>query len=107
MIQYLYFLQEGIKKKEAPPVPPPKAPTPVAPAPRRTSQTTPPQRQLSEDDEISRIKKQNKGATSSAATETERPVSERVAALKQRSTDEGEDRRGSPTRGRSQTQEVR
>lgn len=100
-----------MKKKETPPTPvhqPPK----VTPAPitRRTSATQPPQRQLSEDDEIARIKKQNKGSGSSTTAQelTERPVSERVAALKQRSQDDSEDRRGgnSPTRTRSQTQEV-
>lgn len=54
-----------------------------------------------------RIKKANKGATSSTTTESERPVAERVAALKHRGTDDSEDnnRRGSPTR-RSAAQEV-
>ncbi|GAB0088489.1 hypothetical protein DMENIID0001_029270 [Sergentomyia squamirostris] len=46
---------------------------------------TPAGRQVSEDDEISRIKRQNKGApsgTTTPAPEPERPASERVSALK-------------------------
>ena len=76
--------QRGKKKKEEPPPPPQpvqvKAPQPV---PKKT------QRQVSEEDEISKIKRANKAGASGSTTETtpttpatERPVSERVAALK-------------------------
>lgn len=54
------------KEKEAPPVPPQPKVVPKRPPPPAT-------RQVSEEDEISRIKKQNKGATTST-TETERVV---------------------------------
>jgi tripartite motif-containing protein 71 len=71
----------------------------VAPAPKPVQVTKRPvapvaARQLSEDDEIARIKRQNKGATSTAPTtatpvvqvveHNERPASERVSALKTR-----------------------
>lgn len=75
-----------------------KVAEPVVPAaavvPKRTGGTATPAvatRQMSED-EIDRIKRQNKGAAASssssaaAAAEPERPTSERVAALKSRST---------------------
>lgn len=54
-------------------------------------------RQMSED-EIDRIKKQNKGSTTSTATtESERPTTERVAALKSRTTTGSEDSDSSPS----------
>ncbi|PSN52645.1 hypothetical protein C0J52_08819 [Blattella germanica] len=84
--------QRGKKKKEEPPVPQPvqvKAPQPV---PKKA------QRQVSEEDEISKIKRANKaGASASTADSpttptTERPVAERVAALKTPSRDSSDDR---------------
>lgn len=61
------------KKEEVPPVQPPPQPkvVPKRPPPAAT-------RQVSEEDEISRIKKQNKGATTSTetVTETQRPATE-------------------------------
>ncbi|XP_075167611.1 tripartite motif containing protein thin isoform X5 [Haematobia irritans] len=62
--------------------------------PKQTAATPPaPQRQVSEDDEINRIKRQNKNAPSSStsatttptATEPERPTVDRVSALKRNS----------------------
>lgn len=76
-------------------------------------------RQVSEDDEIARIKKQNKSATSSQAvssppvtpTETEqRPVAERVSILKKTSTnvasDDSDNAGGSPARRTTPQAEV-
>lgn len=78
---------KGKKEKKEPAVP-----KPTAVVTKRAAAATPAvaTRQMSED-EIDRIKRQNKGAASSAATasshvEPERPASERVAALKSRST---------------------
>lgn len=77
------------KVKEVPlpqPAPPPKVVQKKPPAPAT--------RQISEDDEIAKIKRQNKGAgPSERAPEAERPPAERVAALK-RAPDEDERRRG-------------
>lgn len=81
--------EKGKKEKKVEPV----APKPAAVQPKRpTSNPTPAAatRQISED-EIDRIKRQNKGTTSTASTpaaaaEPERPAAERVAALKSRST---------------------
>lgn len=56
------------KEKDAPAPPPPQPVQPKVVPKRPPPPTT---RQVSEDDEISRIKKQNKGATTSTATETE------------------------------------
>ncbi|XP_049958896.1 RING finger protein nhl-1 isoform X1 [Schistocerca serialis cubense] len=97
--------QRGKKRdKEPAPAPAPQAAPKAASAPARRA---PAARQVSEDDEISKIKKQNKAsgsggeaaATTAAAADTTttttttaspRPQSERVAALKQqRSTDAG------------------
>ncbi|CAH1996689.1 unnamed protein product [Acanthoscelides obtectus] len=66
-----------LKKKEEPPAAPAAAPQPKVVPKRPPPPTT--QRQVSEEDEIARIKKQNKGATTSA-TETQaetRPSEER------------------------------
>ncbi|XP_055837752.1 RING finger protein nhl-1 isoform X3 [Episyrphus balteatus] len=82
--------KEKKEKKETPAAPP--APKPVV-----GRKTIPPvaTRQISEEDEISRIKRQNKGATSTAAVaaaaavtvvEPERPTADRVAALKRNTT---------------------
>lgn len=67
------------KEKEAPPVAQPQAQPKVVP--KRPPPPT--NRQISEEDEIAKIKKQNKGAATSTATETKR-------------ADEIEDRRTSP-----------
>lgn len=54
-------------------------------------------RQMSED-EIDRIKRQNKGSSASTATaESDRPTTERVAALKSRTTTGSEDSDSSPS----------
>ncbi|RZB39507.1 RING finger protein nhl-1 [Asbolus verrucosus] len=68
------------KEKEAPPPPQP------APQPKVVPKRPPPpaNRQVSEEDEIAKIKKQNKGATTSTETET-RPA-ERVAAEERHTT---------------------
>ncbi|CAG9760458.1 unnamed protein product [Ceutorhynchus assimilis] len=70
------------KEKEAPPAPP-KQPQVV---PKR--QPPPATRQVSEDDEIAKIKKQNKGATTSTepVTETTRPTVEERHPVQQRKT---------------------
>lgn len=82
-------LQEQDKpKKEKKEVAPPPQPKLVVQPKRPTQPTTPAARQMSED-EIDRIKRQNKSATSTtstAAAEPERPVADRVAALKSRTT---------------------
>lgn len=80
--------EQGKEKKE-------KKETPKPAALQQPTRTAPsaPNRQISEDDEISRIKRQNKGVTSApmatasstittTTVETERPSSNRVAALK-------------------------
>lgn len=84
--------EKGKKEKKEPP-----KPAPTAVVPKKATATAPAaaQRQVSEDDEISKIKRQNKGATTSTTTtphETERPASERVAALRQRPTTTSEER---------------
>lgn len=53
-------------------------------------------RQMSED-EIDRIKRQNKGSSASTAAESDRPTTERVAALKSRTTAGSEDSDSSPS----------
>ncbi|XP_055700897.1 RING finger protein nhl-1 isoform X1 [Phlebotomus papatasi] len=74
--------REKKEKKESTVVAPVLAAQQKAAAVKKTP--TPAARQVSEDDEISRIKRQNKGAPSGAAAapEPERPASERVSALK-------------------------
>lgn len=69
------------KEKETPPQP---TPQPVQPKVVPKRPPPPATRQVSEEDEISRIKKQNKGATTSTATETET----RPAALKREEPEE-------------------
>lgn len=66
------FESGKLKKKEDAPAPPPTQPkvVPKRPPPAAT-------RQVSEEDEISRIKKQNKGATTSTETLTETRTTER------------------------------
>lgn len=76
-----------IKKKEKD-APPPKPPQPQV-VPKRP-QPPPANRQVSEEDEIAKIKKQNKGATTSTATETETRPSERVQSVKR--SEEPEDK---------------
>lgn len=80
------------EKKEVAPAQP-AAQKPVA-QPKRTNAPPAATRQMSED-EIDRIKRQNKGSTSTTtapapaatpAAEPERPVADRVAALKSRTT---------------------
>lgn len=89
------LLESEIKKtkKENEPAPPPPVQNQKAPIARKTSTNVSSpvtQRQVSEDDEIARIKKQNKTAATSSETATREPVvrpsSERVAALKQQSS---------------------
>lgn len=78
-------LQDQDKPKKEKKETPKPQPTTVT---QKKTQATPPAatRQMSED-EIDRIKRQNKGATtSSAPAEPERPPSERVGALRQRPT---------------------
>lgn len=80
---------ETIKKKEKenpPPVPQPK----VTPTPKKPPLAN---RQVSEEDEISKIKKQNKGATTSATTPETAPA---VTITKR--TEEPEDRIGNTRR---------
>lgn len=96
--------QKGKRKEKEPP-----APIQVqqkTQPPKRTPVVT--NRQVSEEDEISKLKRQNKGATSSTETTDARPASERVAALK-RTGDDSDDSRnnstpGSPTRKTPQTE---
>lgn len=75
--------QEKGKKEKKVEAPKPAAVQPQPKQPQRAANPTPPvaQRQISED-EIDRIKQQNKGTTSTAAAEPERPAADRVAALK-------------------------
>ncbi|KAI5710754.1 hypothetical protein M8J75_011215 [Diaphorina citri] len=107
------LLESEIKKtkKENEPAPPPPAQN-KAPIIRKTSGTNASapvtQRQVSEDDEIARIKKQNKNVASSSETATREPVrpsSERVAALKQQSSADQRTPERSPSR-RPSTVEV-
>ncbi|XP_066997579.1 RING finger protein nhl-1 isoform X3 [Anabrus simplex] len=106
-------LQESEQREKKKDKEPPPAPTPVSTpkAPAALTRRTPAARQVSEEDEISKIKRQNKNApTSSASTEPSvetpttptRPIADRVAALKQRSVDTASDDRdsqpSSPTR---------
>nr|CAD7424563.1 unnamed protein product [Timema monikensis] len=114
-------LQESelrIKKKDKEPPPQPVQPQVKAAQPTKKPLA---QRQVSEDDEIAKIKKQNKNAPSSSSTAPEtvpetRPVSERVAALKQHrslvgtgggdaSSEEGS-QPSSPTTGRAPSSEL-
>lgn len=83
--------ERGALQKKVTPPPQPQAPTPATQPKQPTTQPPVTQkkttsRQLSED-EIDRIKRQNKGASSSTAaatgvTEPERPTTDRVSALK-------------------------
>lgn len=76
---------ESGKKKEKEPLPTPPAPAAPKVVPKRPP--PPATRQVSEEDEISRIKKQNKGATTSTATETEtRPATKREEPEERHST---------------------
>lgn len=89
--------ERGQKPKSTPTLPTPATPAVVpkqtAPPVTQVKKTT--NRQISED-EIDRIKRQNKGAGSSQTTEPERPTADRVSALKKQtstqtpSSDEGE-----------------
>ncbi|XP_063364041.1 RING finger protein nhl-1 isoform X1 [Cydia amplana] len=62
VMQRIMDVDSGKKKEKKEPPPPPK---PVQPAPQPQRRAPPAQRQQSEDDEISRLKRQNKGAASS------------------------------------------
>lgn len=78
-------------KKEKKEQPKPQPPTVTQ---KKTQAPPAATRQMSED-EIDRIKRQNKGQTSSSVTETERPPSERVGALRQRPQTAASDERDS------------
>ncbi|XP_018335904.1 RING finger protein nhl-1 [Agrilus planipennis] len=80
------------KEKDAPP------PTQPTIQPKVAPKKPPTTRQVSEEDEISKIKKQNKGATTSATetTETRPPAPERVAALKREETEDRHGNRKTP-----------
>ncbi|XP_069677911.1 RING finger protein nhl-1 isoform X3 [Periplaneta americana] len=87
------------KKKEKEPVQPVPQPQLQVKAPQQVPKRT--QRQVSEEDEISKIKRANKAGASASTTTTEtttptsdvgRPVSERVAALKTSRDNSSEDR---------------
>lgn len=83
---------ESVKKKEK--ENPPPAPQPVQPKVVPKRPPPPATRQVSEEDEISRIKKQNKGATTSTATETEtRQTTDRVTAIKRDEPEHGSTRK--------------
>lgn len=84
--------REKKEKKDVAPAPPPQVKSKAGATPAKAP---PAARQVSEDDEIARIKRQNKGAATSTATatapttttttataESERPATERVSALK-------------------------
>lgn len=126
VMKRLQDTEKGKTKKAAPVTTPtmPK-PAPVSVKPKVTTA-----RQLSEDDEIAKIKRQNKGASSSSTTTTtttptspvvtepERPAAERVSALKARVTaaaaaaasatsDESDSSPSSPARRSSPHVEVR
>lgn len=85
--------EQGRPKKEKKEVPQPAATNPAVQPKRVTAPAPVTTRQMSED-EIDRIKRQNKGSTSTMTTsatpapalEPERPIAERVAALKSRTT---------------------
>ncbi|XP_073955963.1 tripartite motif containing protein thin isoform X2 [Choristoneura fumiferana] len=62
VMQRIMDVDSGKKKEKKEPPPPPK---PVQPAPQPQRRAPPAQRQQSEDDEITRLKRQNKGAASS------------------------------------------
>lgn len=85
--------EQGRPKKEKKEVPQPAATNLAVQSKRATAPPPVATRQMSED-EIDRIKRQNKGSTSTTTTaatptpapEPERPIAERVAALKSRTT---------------------
>lgn len=88
--------REKKEKKEAPP--PPQVQAKPAVVPKKTAAPPTAARQISED-EIDRIKRQNKGPTSSGQqAEAERPTSDRVTALKRSSGAGLEDSTNSPVR---------
>lgn len=70
VMQRIMDVDSGKKKEKKEPPPPPK---PVQPAPTPQRRPPQPQRQQSEDDEISRLKRQNKAGAASSQ-EPERPV---------------------------------
>lgn len=74
-----------IGKEKKKPEPKPEPPIPKFQPPKKA------QRQVSEEDEISRIKKQNKQSGTEAQPET-RPAGERVQALKRGNSNESEER---------------
>lgn len=113
VMQRLQESETKVRKEKEPP--PPVVPTPKPVVVKRAP--APATRQVSEDDEIARIKRQNKGAGSStdvvaaAAPVVEtRPTSDRVAALKSQTSvtrsDESDDSRRSGTPNRKAASEV-
>lgn len=108
--------ERGALQKKVTPPPTPAAPTPVAVVPKQPT-TQPPvtqkkttSRQMSED-EIDRIKRQNKGASSSATAaatgipaEPERPTTDRVSALKRQPSTSTGDTTTTPTTTDTSTQ---
>lgn len=88
--------EKGKKEKKVEATPPATAAKPAV-VKRVTAAAPAAARQMSED-EIDRIKRQNKGSSASTATaEADRPTTERVAALKNRSTAGSEDSDSSPS----------
>ncbi|XP_046965714.1 RING finger protein nhl-1 isoform X1 [Vanessa cardui] len=80
VMQRILDVDSGKKKEKKEPPPPPK---PVQPTPQPRSRPPPPARQQSEDDEISRLKRQNKGAASSQEPDRtpQRPVEEERSSI--------------------------
>lgn len=76
VMQRIYDVDSG-KKKEKKEVPPP--PKPVQPVPQPQRRPQPAQRQQSEDDEITRLKRQNKAAGAASSQEPDRPAAQRSA----------------------------
>lgn len=79
VIQRILDVDSGKKKEKKEPPPPPK---PVQPTPQPRSRQ-PPARQQSEDDEITRLKRQNKGAASSQEPDRvpQRPAEEERSSI--------------------------
>lgn len=85
---------KGKKEKKVEAAPPAAKPAVV----KRTTAAAPAAARQMSEDEIDRIKRQNKGSSgSSVAVESDRPTTERVAALKSRTTVVSEDSDSSPS----------
>lgn len=80
VMQRILDVDSGKKKEKKEPPPPPK---PVQPTPQPRSRPQPPARQQSEDDEITRLKRQNKGAASSQEPDRapQRPAEEERSSI--------------------------